>query len=76
MVWSRPGVSDSILFQEVSKLVRGQLRTIVIHYLLWKAIGREEVTQNADGLLCCCLCHGKDLQPLGVGVDAMKKYFP
>ena len=62
MVWSRPGVSDSILSQEVSKLVQGELRTLVTHYFFWKAIGREKVTQNADGLLCCCLCRGCNVQ--------------
>ena len=58
--------------QEVSKLVRGKLKTVVTDYFFWKAIGREKVTQNADGLLCC----GEDLRPLGVGVDGHEEIFP
>ena len=69
-------MSDSILSQEVSKLVRGELRTVVTHYLFWKAIGREKVTQNADGFLCCRLCCGEDLRPLGVGIDGHEEMFP
>ena len=76
MVWSRPGVSDSILSQEVSKLVRGELRTPVTHHFFWKAIGRKKVTQIADGLLCCRLCGGEDLRLLGVGVDGHEEIFP
>ena len=69
-------MSDSIVSQEVSKLVRGELRTVVTHYFFWKAIGREKVTQNADGLLCCRLCCGEALRPLGVGVDGHEEIFP
>ena len=69
-------MSDSILSQEVRKLVRGELRTVFTHYFFWKAIGRENVTQNADGLLCCCLCRGEDLWPLVVGVDGHEEIFP
>ena len=84
MVWSRPGVSDSILSQEVSKLVQGELRTLVTHYFFWKAIGREKVTQNAGGLLSCCLCRGEDLVFVVAKISGhlewasttTKKYFP
>ena len=67
-------MSDSILSQEVSKLVRGEPSTVVTHYFFWKAIGREKVTQNADGLLW--FCRGEDLWPLGVGVDGHEEIFP
>ena len=68
MVWSRPGVSDSILSQEVSKLVRGELRTVVTHYFFWKAIGREKGIQNT--------VVAKISGHLEWASMAMKKYFP
>ena len=68
-------MSDSILSQEVSKLVRCELRTVVTHHFFWKAIGREKMMQNADGHLCCCLCCGEDLWPLRVGINGHKEIF-
>ena len=67
----------STLLQEVSKLVGGELRTFVTHYLFWEAVRREKVTQNADGLLCRRrLCHGEDLCRLEWASMSTKKSCP
>ena len=61
-------MSDSILSQEVSKLVRGEPSTVVTHYFFWKAIGREKGIQNTVVV--------KISGHLEWASTARKKYFP